>query len=205
METNYTIIHVLDAVDSIGEDLVETLLSVFSCQYNRESCNTEVEHFLRVNAIEFTRRKMSITYLVLNDNGEVVGFFTLTHKPIIVKNDKLTKSAKRKMEKHAKYDAELDAYSVSAFLIAQFGKNYTLPKEKRISGIKLMELTLDTIKDIQKQIGGGIVFLECEKPRSGKMQKLIEFYQLDSHKFNIFGERHAEKDDVDYIQMLKFL
>lgn len=62
------------------------------------------------------------------------------------------------MLRHAKYDPAIDAYSVSAFLIAQISKNYALPKTERMSGQKLIELTLSVIEDIQQQIGGGVVF-----------------------------------------------
>lgn len=38
--------------------------------------------FVRRNAIEFAKRKMSITYLVVNEKSQIMEIFTLTHKAI---------------------------------------------------------------------------------------------------------------------------
>lgn len=134
------IIRIMDMVELIGEDSVKEILSDFSCEYAEGLQNGEVEHFLRQNAIDFSRRKMSITYLVIDDKDRVTGYFTLTHKPISVPADSLkSKAGIRKMQRHAKYDEALKAYSVSAFLIAQFSKNYSIPSEERISGTELMQ------------------------------------------------------------------
>lgn len=63
-------------------------------------------------------------------------------------------------------------------MIAQFGKNYTLAPEKRLSGNELMDLAFEVLERVQHEIGGGVVFLECEdKP------KLLEFYQNDKNRF----------------------
>ena len=191
----YEVIQILDLVEVIGENAAQDILSGFSCPLNQE-----IEHFLKNRAIDFARRKMSITHLVFNADGRFVAFFTLAHKPIIVSADGLSRTAQRKMEKYAKFDEAIHAFNASAFLIAQFGKNYAVQDGAGISGDVLMDLVYDALTEIQHQIGGGIVFLECED-----REKLIQFYESETNRFRRFGERYSEGDGVKYIQLLRFL
>ncbi len=194
----YKIYRIMDFVDKVGEETVMNLFSGFSCEYKKGFLNSEVELFLKRKSVDFAKKKMSITYLVLDDLDQVTGFFTLTHKPVVVKNQNLSNTSKRKLLRHAKYDPAIDAYSVSAFLIAQIGKNYDLSQTERISGQKLMEMTLSVIEDIQQQIGGGVVFLEAEEH-----QELLDFYK--KQRFTPFDVRCSEEDKIQYIQMIRFL
>ncbi|MCD7805982.1 MAG: hypothetical protein LUH19_01420 [Lachnospiraceae bacterium] len=104
----------------------------------------------------------------------------------------------RKLERHAKFDPAVNAYNASAFLLAQFGKNYSLPVAERMSGHSLMRQTLLKIEDIQRQIGGGVIFLEAEEHR-----ELLDFYSENA--FAPFAERYSDVDDIKYIQMLRLL
>ena len=88
---NYTVMNILDLLESVGTDEVVNGISDFSCPQNQE-----IEDFLHKNAIEFARRKLSITYLLLDNlDGEIVGYFTLTHKAIEVKNDNISNTVRR--------------------------------------------------------------------------------------------------------------
>ena len=78
------------------------------------------------------------------------------------------------MERYARLHKELNDYLVSAFLIAQFGKNYSNEKEKRISDDDLMKLASREFCEIQHRIGGGLEYLDCEADA-----KLINFYQKE--------------------------
>ena len=65
----------------IGEESLYDLLSDFSCPEN-----PDVEYFLLHNAIEFTKKDQSITYLVFDaEDASLVGYFPLTVKPISVR------------------------------------------------------------------------------------------------------------------------
>ena len=58
----------------IGEESLYDLLSDFSCPKN-----PDVEYFLLHNAIEFTKKDQSITYLVFDaEDASLVGYFSLT-------------------------------------------------------------------------------------------------------------------------------
>lgn len=117
----YETVNILDMISAIGEDGVRDILSDFSCPDN-----TEIENFIRFNAIEFAKRKISITYLVINNNGELLAIFTLTHKAVQIVSTLMSSTVRRKIERHAKLDETTNAYMLSAFLIAQFGKNHKL-------------------------------------------------------------------------------
>lgn len=61
---------------------------------------------------------------------------------------------------------------MSAFLIAQFGKKYGFEGNLELSGNSSMDDVFEILGRVQRDIGGGIVYLECEN-----QPKLLEFYQ----------------------------
>lgn len=190
---SYAVINILDYMDVIGEDSLRTVLSEFSCPKN-----PEIEEFMRRNAIEFAKRKMSITYLLIDTEGRILGIFALAHKALQVMGKGLSKAVRKKIQRYAQIDDETGEFTLSAFLIGQFGKNYQYPEALPLSGIQLMDAAFGILEKVQHEIGGGVVYLECEeKP------KLLEFYQSEKNRFRVFGERYSEKDGVKYIQLLK--
>ena len=58
----------------IEKDKLYNLLSSFHCPLN-----PDVEHFLRNNAVKFTKKDQSITYLVFS-NEHLVGYFSLVQQ-----------------------------------------------------------------------------------------------------------------------------
>ena len=190
----YTVMNILDLIDSVGENEVQKGLSDFLCPQNRE-----IENFIRNNAIEFAKRKLSITYLLLNNaDGAIAGYFTLTHKAIEIKNDNISNTTRRKLSAHARLDADTNSFTASAFLLAQIGKNYGIDNEKRITGDELIRYADDVMADIQRRIGGGIIYLDCEDK-----QRLKTFY-IDKNHYKIFGERYSVSDGIRYLQMIRF-
>ena len=131
------------------------------------------------------------------DDGEILGYFTLTHKSIILDGQGFSKTAQRKLTRHSRLDKQTGNYMASAFLLAQFGKNYDVDGGKRINGTELMELVNDILVDVQRRIGGGIVYLDCEDKAV-----LIDFYARMG--FQKFDERFSEEDNQRYIQLMRF-
>lgn len=80
MEKKLKAINILDLIEQIGEDELNSGLSDFSCPFNKD-----IERFIKNNALNFARQKISMTYLVLTKQGDIAGFFTLAHKPLAVK------------------------------------------------------------------------------------------------------------------------
>ncbi len=185
------IINILDLIDTVGESAAQAALSEFSCLRNKE-----FETFVKDNAIDFARRKISMTHLLFDDDGYLLGVFALTHKPLWISGEGLSKTVQNKLKRFSVHDDKENVFVMSAFLIAQFGKNSSIPCENAVTGDFLMECAMTVLGEVQHEIGGGVVFLECEnKP------KLISFYSKNG--FTSFGKRHSEKENVTYIQFYK--
>ena len=93
---------------------------------------------------------------------------------------------------------EYGSYSISAFLLAQFSKNYAVENGTRITGKQLMDAARQKMQEVQNLVGGTLAYLDCE-PNA----ELIKFYE--SEGFVLFGERISEKDGKRYLQYLTFI
>lgn len=133
------------------------------------------------------------------EKNVIVGIYTLSHKAIEITNANISNTTRKKLLRYAALDKDTDKYNISAFLIAQFGKNNAIPEECSITGNELMDLTFELLKHVQYCVGGGVVYLDCED-----VEKVLEFYQNDCNRFKIFGERKSEIEDKRYLQLLRF-
>ena len=100
------------------------------------------------------------------------------------------------------YSRVLAIFAITHKAVQIWGKNLssTLQDAPVPDGGKMMEAVLTILKHVQREIGGGVVYLECEeKP------ELLNFYQNEKNRFRKFGERLSEKENVNYIQMLRIL
>lgn len=93
---------------------------------------------------------------------------------------------------------DTNSYSASAFLLAQIGKNYGIDHGRRITGDTLIGYANNIMEDIQRRIGGSIIYLDCEDN-----QHLKNFY-IDKNHYKIFGERYSNSDGIRYLQMIRF-
>lgn len=164
--------------------------------------NVDVEHFLKASAIDFTKKHQSVTYLIFSaENVDLVGYFTITVKPIKVYSAQVSNVVKRKLERLAKLDKDDNSYTVAGFLIAQLGKNYSASISESIDGKELLDFALRTLKDIQYHLGGLMVYLECEEK-----DVLLEFYE--KNLFRRFAERMIENERGEshkLVQLMNFL
>lgn len=151
--SKYTVINILDMLETAGEEEIKSILSGFSCPKNME-----IEYFIHNNAVEFAKKKMSITYLVFDKDAHLLAYFALAHKPSSVNGEVLSNTSRRKLKTHARLDESTGVYDVSAYLIAQFGKNYAVDEGHSIRGDELMDQAFDILQRVQRQIGGGVVF-----------------------------------------------
>ncbi len=190
----YSIVNILDMIEIIGEDKVTAVLSDFSCPLN-----TEIENFVRKNAIDFAKRKMSITHLIINEEGKLAAIFALTHKAVEISSEGLSASPRKRLGRIAQLDQSTNSYTVSAFLIAQFGKNLNESVGNVPAGVQLMENAVKVLQKVQHDVGGGVMYLECEDK-----QKLLSFYGNSQNGFRVFNERFSEADQTKYIQLLRF-
>ena len=156
----------------LGEDELRQLLSEFFCDKN-----PDVERFLKEQSIEFTKKNQSVTYLVFsNEDASLVGYFEL--------------------------DEENVTYTLSAYLIAQLGKNFKDGANEKITGEQLLQAAVDTIKELQYMAGGMVIFLEADD--NGK---LMHFYE-DENGFKRFDTKEVKagtENEYILVQLLKIL
>ena len=184
-------------IDMAGEDATKDMLSTFSCVSGNIQLNEEVENFVKNNAVEFYKRKMSVTYVVNDEEDRFAGIFTLTHKAIDIPVDGMSNAQKKKIQRFALLDQEMGVFRASAYLIAQFGKNYAVNNGMSIKGTELMDCTMSVLHDAQEMVGGGLVYLECEEDN----EKAYNFY--DRYGFKEFDRRYSHIDEQNYILMMK--
>ena len=68
MANNFSIINILDLIDNVGENEVVESISCFNCDKNNE-----IEEFLHQDAIDFAKRKISVTHLIFDNEANIVG------------------------------------------------------------------------------------------------------------------------------------
>ena len=200
--TGYTEINIQKLSETMGEEYFQTLVSDFSCPLNED-----VENFLKHSAMIFARQGIAATNLVFasyRSNPVLTGYYTLANKHFHIDPNKagLSNTMKRKLAKFGQFEMDLKKYIITAPLIGQLGKNFSHNYNELISGAELLKFACNRVKDIQYQLGGKFVYLECEdKPA------LVEFYS--EYGFCSFGRRRLEADEaIDgtyLIQMLKYL
>ena len=186
----------LSAIDNqgLGENDLKQILSEFSCDKN-----LDVERFLKQQAIEFTKKNQAVTYLVFeNENADLVGYFTITIKPISINANNFSNTMNRKIARVSELNEMDGTYTLSAYLIAQLGKNFADQTSEKITGKQLLQAAIDTIKELQYMAGGMVVFLEAENN-----DKLMQFYEKDN-QFKKFSTRSSDSEQ-ELIQLLKVL
>lgn len=88
---------------------------------------------------------------------------------------------------------------MSAYLIAQIGKNFHDDVRLAITGKRLLEIALDKIMELQYMVGGMVVFLEADNN-----EKLMKFYELENG-FKRFDVRQTKDEKHTLVQLLKVL
>ena len=180
--------------EEAGEPALVELLSGFSSPKNKD-----VERFLKKSAIEFTKKNQSVTYLVVSaEDVRLLGYFTLALKPLTVRGETVSNTMKRKLLRISELDEKSDTYTMSAYLIAQLGKNFSESGGTEITGAELLKLAWDKIKEIQYLGGGVVTFLEAENE-----EKLLSFYR--DNRFSQFDTRQTSSDADEAHELVQLL
>ena len=131
----------------------------------------------------------------------LVGYYTLVLKPLTVRGETVSNTVKKKLLRVSEWDEKSDTYTMSAYLIAQLGKNFTNGVDKKITGEELLVLAWNKIKEIQYLGGGVVTFLEAENE-----EKLLFFYR--NNRFSQFDARQTTSDtdeSHELVQLLRLL
>lgn len=202
LETNkFSVINIRRYLNSdnpkLGENRLLQVLSGFSCPKN-----PDVERFLKKGSIEFTKKNQSVTYLVFDVKSmELVGYFTIALKPLTVRDETVSNTVKKKLMRVSEWDKQSQSYTMSAYLIAQLGKNFTDGAKKKITGEELLELAWEVVEKMQYMGGGMVTFLEAENS-----EKLLAFYR--ANRFQAFDTRHTVtnlEESHELVQLLRLI
>lgn len=185
----YQLINIFDLIETETLDFVLDDISEF-----KSSRNDDVENFLKNSAVSFCKLKQSITYLLYDKTGFLNAYFTLAFKVLDLPVSNLSTTLLKKVERFGHKNG--DILQLPCVLIAQLSKNYS--SSEQISGKVLMEYVWNALKQIQRLIGGGFVFLECEKEKSNLLSK------YSSYGFVSVNERDSA-DGKPLVQLIKKL
>lgn len=120
--------------DGIRKEDLNAIISSFSCPIN-----TDVEAFLKNNAVTFTKKQQSVTYLIFSlEDMFLVGYFSITIKPVTVSVINISSSTKRKLARLSGFNDKTNNCTIAAYLIAQLGRNYNEKINHPITGKMLM-------------------------------------------------------------------
>ena len=179
----------------VGETALSSTLSSFAVPLN-----SEVEDFIRNKALQATKLKSSISYLVVDEDlADVIGYFTLLVKPFTIQAMRLSSKNRRLIARFSEENTETGDYTASVYLIAQIGKNYAIEEQLQISGGDLLNMALDKLRTAQDLVGGKLVLVEREADRD----KLLTFYSANG--FKSWNARYDKGDKVLYDQMIRVL
>ena len=135
------------------------------------------------------------------DDGELVGYFTIALKPLTVRGETVSNTVKKKLLRISELDEETQTYTMSAYLIAQLGKNFTNGANEKITGAELLEAAWNKVEEIQYQAGGVVTFLETNDDA-----RLLSFY--NDNKFVKFDSRQTiskDQETHELVQLLRLL
>ena len=111
-------------------------------------------------------------------------------------------TVKRKIARVSEMNSDDGKFSMSAYLIAQLGKNYDDCITEKISGVNLLSIALDKVKELQYMAGGMVVFLESENE-----EKLLNFYEKQNgfKRFDTKKIKKYNENSHTLIQLLKVI
>ena len=152
------------------KEIKENVLNTFK---GREE--SEVSDFLHNKSIDYEQRSLSSTYLIYNDRSQLVGYFNISNKGLIISKENYEKLLKTQQKKLSFNGRKLENgdYIVNSFLLGQLGKNFNknISEEDKIKGVELLTIAYNHLIEIKNLINVKYLWIECEDNK-----KLLDFY-----------------------------
>ena len=152
------------------EKIKENVLNTFNGRGE-----SEVSDFLHNKSIDYEQRSLSSTYLIYNDRSQLVGYFTISNKGLIISKESYEKLLKKQQKKLSFNGRKLENgdYIVNSFLLGQLGKNFNknISEEDKIKGVELLTIAYNHLIEIKNLINVKYLWIECEDNK-----KLLDFY-----------------------------
>jgi hypothetical protein len=160
----------LDEYEEI--DIIEMLKNFKSIRTS--GIKNDIEVFLQEKAIKFEKSSISSTYIVFSKNNEILGYFTIANRSLVIPKENfevLSKTQQKKLGNSAAILRNGDLMT-SSFLLGQLGKNYSDGVKNLISGRELLTFAYNLFLKIKELINVKYIWLECQNE-----VKIISFYQ----------------------------
>lgn len=133
--------------DKVSLNMFKETLSNFCC-----SKNLDEEEFLKNKAIDYEIQNKARTYLLIDDNDFIAGYFSLAFKSIDLQEVSKTK----KMDLTA---GESYTTTYSAYLIGHIAKDDRI---KQSMGDFILDAAQSMLFRAQQLVGGRLVYLDCK-------------------------------------------
>ena len=188
---NYLCLNIAELLRKYSKDELQSKFDNFTCNKNKE-----IEMFIKNNAIDFSLKHQSVSYIIFDTKTQdVVAYFALSIKPIRFDINRLSNTALKRLQRISEVDLIDNSITPSAYLIAQLGK----VDNAKIDINDIFYFLDNNIIDIQNACGGVVEFLESENN-----DKLVKMYQGIGFKtFNIRKSKSGE--DRKLIQMYRLI
>lgn len=135
------------------------------------------------------------------EDAELLGYFSITIKPLVVKVEPFGNTVKRKLARFSGIDKSEQTYNLADYLIAQLGKNFNKKVKGRITEQELLETAISQMQILQYQLGGMVAFVEADNK-----EKLLSFYE--NYGFKRFDTRQTvfgKAEPHELVQLLRLL
>lgn len=191
----YNVMSLDNLITALGEEDTKEKLITFE---GKSDVPNDIESFLHEKAIQFEKSAIASTYLVFEEETNIlVGFFSLANKPLTMseKNfDSLSNTQRNRLKQYGRKIG--NKFQINSYLIGQLGKNFSKEAEKKISGADLLTLAFDKVAEASAIIRAKYVWLECDNN-----EKLINFYS--SFGFKQINPKPLEDELVVLILKIK--
>ncbi len=87
-------VNILDLLENYGEEKTHKIIDKFECKQD-----ISIERFLKNNAINFSKQKLSSTFLLMDEYYNIFAMFTLTHKALNITDKSFSQTISKKIAK----------------------------------------------------------------------------------------------------------
>ena len=169
-------------MNNLPKERVEKILRNF-----KSIKENDIEFFLSNKAVQFENLAISSTHLLFNENRQLLGYFTIANRSLVLSKEELNTLSKTQQKKLSNSGSILrnGDLMTSSFLLGQLGKNYSDDVLNKVLGRDLLTSAYNLLLRIKELINTKYVWLECQNE-----SRLINFYRNFGFKLleNIISE-----------------
>lgn len=158
-------------IDLVGEDRAIKALSSFSVRRN-----PDVENFIRNNAVAYEKSDNARTYLVTNENDDILGYFSLALSVVDIPSG-ISKAMMKKMRGFGRYSAD----SVPCYLLGQLARDDNASHDDLMMQ-DFIDFAIEYVMAAKQYVGGRFLLIDC-------VDDLVELYEkYDFIRINKTGD-----------------